>query len=93
MACQQPQRQLLHRFGGRVVSCTKLLFAGHEGSVEAVAFAHSLALTLTAGMDGKLCIWENASLEVRGTCEHPEVSWPHIHACWASEQLSSHCAV
>jgi hypothetical protein len=41
--------------------------------VEAVAFARSLALTLTAGMDGKLFIWENASLEARGTCEHPEV--------------------
>jgi WD40 repeat protein len=54
---------------------------GHEGSVEAVAFAHSLALTLTAGMDGKLCIWENASLEMRGTCEHPEVGRPHVRAC------------
>jgi WD40 repeat protein len=46
---------------------------GHEGSVEAVAFAHSLSLTLSAGMDGKLYIWENASLEARGACEHPEV--------------------
>jgi hypothetical protein len=70
----------------------KLLDKGHEGSVEAVAFAHSLALTLTAGMDGKLCIWENASLEMRGTCEHPEVCWSRMHGCWAAQQLPSHSA-
>lgn len=47
--------------------------ADHGSSVEAVLFAHSLALTISAGMDGKLLIWENATLEARSTCEHPEV--------------------
>ena len=50
--------------------------AGHSDSVEAVAFARTLALTISAGMDGKLCIWDNASFDVRGTCEHPEVRSP-----------------
>lgn len=48
-------------------------FAGHEDSVEAVAFVQSLPLTMSAGIDGKLIIWDNATFDTRGTCDHPEV--------------------
>lgn len=35
--------------------------------------AHMLPLSATAGVDGKLIIWDTASLSVRATCQHPEV--------------------
>ena len=35
--------------------------------------AHMLPLSVTAGVDGKLIIWDTATLSVRATCEHPEV--------------------
>ena len=47
--------------------------AGHTDSVEAVALSAVLPVSATASIDGKLLIWDNASLSVRGTCEHPEV--------------------
>lgn len=36
--------------------------------------AHMLPLSATAGVDGKLVIWDTASLSVRAACQHPEVS-------------------
>lgn len=50
--------------------------AGHTDSVEAVALSSVLPVAATASIDGKMLIWDNASLTVRGTCEHPEVSLP-----------------
>ena len=47
--------------------------AGHTDSVEAVALSSVLPVAATASIDGKLLIWDNATLSVRGTCEHPEV--------------------
>ena len=35
--------------------------------------AHMLPLSATASVDGKLIIWDTATLSVRATCEHPEV--------------------
>ncbi len=40
--------------------------------MEAVAFAKSLPLTMSAGIDGKLIIWDNATFDTRGTCVHAE---------------------
>ncbi len=34
--------------------------------------AHMLPLSATAGVDGKLIIWDTASLSARATCQHPE---------------------
>eukprot|EP00891_Asterochloris_glomerata_P000841 jgi/Astpho2/841/e_gw1.00016.344.1_t len=45
---------------------------GHQDSVEAVALSSVLPLSATGSIDGKLMIWDNASLSVRGTCPHPE---------------------
>ena len=41
-----------------------------------------LPLSATAGVDGRLIIWDTATLSVRATCEHPEVcSVPqHTHS-------------
>lgn len=47
-------------------------FVGHTDSVEAVALSCVLPVAATASIDGKLLIWDNATLSVRGTCEHPE---------------------
>lgn len=49
------------------------LCAGHTDSVEAVALSAALPVAATASIDGKVLIWDNATLSVRGTCEHPEV--------------------
>ena len=35
--------------------------------------AHMLPLSATAGVDGRLIVWDTASLSVRATCQHPEV--------------------
>jgi len=47
--------------------------AGHTDSIEAVALSSVLPVAATASIDGKVLIWDNATLSVRGTCEHPEV--------------------
>ena len=49
------------------------LYAGHTDSVEAVALSSALPVAATASIDGKVLVWDNATLSVRGTCEHPEV--------------------
>ena len=55
--------------GGRVVAT--LDPAAHTDSVEAVAFGPpSLPLLATAGMDGKLILWDSGSLAPRVVCEH-----------------------
>ena len=47
--------------------------SGHTDSVEAVALSSALPVAATASIDGKVLVWDNATLSVRGTCEHPEV--------------------
>ena len=47
--------------------------SGHTDSVEAVRIARMLPLCASAGVDGKLLIWDTASLSVRAACQHPEV--------------------
>ena len=71
------------------------MHAGHEDSVEAVALSAVLPVAATASIDGKVLIWDNATLSVRGTCEHPEVqhagirSWSHC----AQGSFILHCAL
>lgn len=57
---------------GRVVST----LAGHDEdtSVEAVAFSRRLPIVMTAGMDGKLLLWDVTTAQTRAACEHPAVS-------------------
>jgi hypothetical protein len=47
---------------------------GHEDSVEAVGFSRHLNLAATAGIDGKLIVWDCGAFSERGVCQHPEVS-------------------
>ena len=54
-------------------SLSYIIAAGHTDSVEAVALSSVLPVAATASIDGKVLIWDNATLSVRGTCEHPEV--------------------
>lgn len=35
--------------------------------------AHMLPFSATASVDGRLLIWDTATLSVRATCRHPEV--------------------
>ena len=65
-----------------------MLHAGHTDSVEAVALSSVLPVAATASIDGKVLIWDNATLSVRGTCEHPEVQ---LHA--AAHMLHLHSAL
>lgn len=55
---------------GRVIAS----FEGHdEGcSIEAVHFVPSLSVIATAGLDGKLIIWDINSRSQRAICQHPE---------------------
>jgi WD40 repeat protein len=43
---------------------------GHEESVEAVGFSRHLPLAASAGMDGKLIIWDANGWTQRGVCDH-----------------------
>lgn len=51
-----------------------IVSAGHTDSVEGVALSAVLPVAVTGSIDGKMLVWDNASLTVRGTCDHPEVS-------------------
>jgi len=56
------------------ISSNRILGAleGHEDSVEAAGFSGHLPLAATAGVDGKLLIWDCATLSQRGACVHPD---------------------
>eukprot|EP00878_Enallax_costatus_P026746 GHUV01028732.1.p1 GENE.GHUV01028732.1~~GHUV01028732.1.p1 ORF type:complete len:267 (+),score=37.12 GHUV01028732.1:54-803(+) len=51
---------------------------GHEDSVEAAGFSSHLGLAATAGIDGKLIIWDTGSFSERGVCQHPEVGRAYV---------------
>ena len=55
------------------------VWPGHEDSVEAVGFSGVQPVALTAGVDGKLVIWDLASLTARSICSHPEVRTRGVH--------------
>lgn len=42
----------------------------HEDSVEGVAYVPGHNMLISAGMDGKLVIWDAAALAPRGVCKH-----------------------
>lgn len=51
--------------------------AGHDDSVEAVAFAPTLStLVVSAGLDGKAIVWDTSTLDARATCVHSQVCSP-----------------
>lgn len=56
--------------GGRVVGT----FSGHETkqSIEDVKQLKNLPLAVSAGLDGKLIVWDVATCTARLTCEHPD---------------------
>jgi WD40 repeat protein len=56
--------------GGRQLAS---LIAHEEGaSIEAAAFLPGAPLGATAGMDGKLVVWDLAASAARASCEHPD---------------------
>eukprot|EP00884_Botryococcus_braunii_P004134 jgi/Botrbrau1/13721/Bobra.0356s0002.1 len=46
--------------------------SGHTDSVEAIRVCKHIPVIASAGIDGKLILWDAARHVVRGTCEHPE---------------------
>ncbi|KAF8069403.1 SPAC25H1.08c [Scenedesmus sp. PABB004] len=65
---------------------TKRLVAslqGHEDSVEAAGFSSHLPMAATAGIDGKLLVWDTGTFTERGCCQHPQ---PITRMAWASQQ-------
>ncbi|KAK9809865.1 hypothetical protein WJX72_000577 [[Myrmecia] bisecta] len=53
---------------GRVVGT----LTGHDDSVETASFSHVQPVAVTGSVDGKLIIWDIATLTSRGVCSHPE---------------------
>ena len=49
------------------------LSAGHTESVEAVQFCSQLPIVATGGVDGRLGLWNAATMASRNVCSHPEV--------------------
>ena len=68
---------------------------GHEASVESAGFCDALQLAASAGMDGKLCVWDLGQLALRHTCPHTagviELRWlkdsPMLLSCAVSREL------
>eukprot|EP00879_Flechtneria_rotunda_P025198 GHRR01026766.1.p3 GENE.GHRR01026766.1~~GHRR01026766.1.p3 ORF type:complete len:222 (+),score=50.23 GHRR01026766.1:450-1115(+) len=54
---------------------------GHEDSVEGAGFSRHLPLAATAGIDGKLIIWDTGTFSERGVCQHEQ---PITRMAWAS---------
>ena len=67
----------------------------HDASVESAAFCDAMPLAASAGMDGKLCVWDLGTFGMRHTCIHPagvvEVRWlrdsPLLLSCAVSREL------
>jgi ribosome assembly protein SQT1 len=55
---------------------------GHEDSVEAAGFSKQLPLGATAGIDGKLIIWDCGTFTQRGVCQHDQVRVCGPCTCW-----------
>eukprot|EP00882_Tetradesmus_deserticola_P025137 GHRQ01027594.1.p1 GENE.GHRQ01027594.1~~GHRQ01027594.1.p1 ORF type:complete len:356 (+),score=94.09 GHRQ01027594.1:1008-2075(+) len=64
--------------------------AGHEESVEAVGFSRHLNLAATAGIDGKLIVWDCGAFSERGVCEHPEVSETAVYCPGSAPACAAH---
>jgi angio-associated migratory cell protein len=44
----------------------------HEGSVESILYVQGLNILVSAGMDGKLVIWDTGTLSPRSVCMHSQ---------------------
>eukprot|EP00877_Chromochloris_zofingiensis_P012257 jgi/Chrzof1/7285/Cz02g17240.t1 len=56
---------------------------GHTDSVESVGFSPHLPLSASAGMDGKLVIWDATGFSERGVCQHDQGV---TRLCWHPHQ-------
>ena len=83
--------RLAHCESGKILS--KLM--AHDQSVESSAFCDCMELGASAGMDGRLCVWDLNTFALRHTCSHPagvvEIQWrkgsPLLFACTVSKEL------
>lgn len=49
--------------------------------MEAVAFSSNMAtLVVSAGLDGRLVVWDTATFDSRNTCTHPQVGYSSCNA-------------
>ena len=83
--------KLAHAENGRLLAT----LPAHDASVESAGFCDALQLAASAGMDGRLCVWDLATLGLRHTCTHPagvvELKWlkesPMVLTCAVSREL------
>ena len=83
--------QLAHAESGKLLAT----LPGHEASVESVGFCDMMPLAASAGMDGKLCVWDLGTLAQRQCCVHMagvvELKWlkasPMLLTCTVSREL------
>ena len=83
--------KLAHSETGKLVAA----LPGHEASIESVGFCDALPYAASAGMDGKLCVWDLGTLAQRQMCLHMagvvELRWlkdsPMILSCTVSREL------
>lgn len=83
--------KLAHAENGRLLA----QLSAHEASVESVGFCDCLQLAASAGMDGRLCVWDLTTFSLRHTCMHPggviELLWlrdaPLLLACSVAREL------
>jgi len=58
--------KLGHAENGKVLA----LLSAHDSSVENVDFCDCMPLAVSGGMDGRLCVWDLTSFQLRHTCTH-----------------------
>lgn len=83
--------KLAHAESGRLLA----QLPAHDASVESAAFCGPLQLAASAGMDGKLCVWDLGTFSLRHTCTHQagviECTWlrdsPMLLSCAVSREL------
>ena len=86
--------KLAHAESGRVLA----QLPSHDQSVESAGFCDVMQLAASAGMDGKLCIWDLTTLTSRHSCVHPagvvELRWlrdsPMLLSCAVSREYGDH---
>jgi len=83
--------KLAHAENGRLLA----QLSAHEASIESVGFCDCLQLAASAGMDGRLCVWDLTTFALRHTCLHPggvvELRWlrdaPLLLTCSTAREL------
>lgn len=83
--------KLAHAENGKLLAT----LPSHDASIESAGFCDAMQLAASAGMDGRLCIWDLGSLALRHTCMHPagviQLAWlkgsPMLITCAVSREL------